>query len=56
MPAYEIHHCIYCERKDFANFEEVLEHVREEKSVKDYEEGKIWELMDDKTEKMRVAS
>ena len=52
MPAYEIHHCIYCKRKDFANFEEVLEHVREEHSVKDLEEGKKWGFMDDSTEKL----
>lgn len=52
MPAYEIHHCIYCERKDFASFEEVLQHVREEHSIKDLEEGKKWGFMDDSTESL----
>ena len=39
MPYDDIKHCIYCERKDFETFEEVLQHIRNEHAKQDEEEG-----------------
>ena len=45
--AYDITHCIYCGKKDFDNFNQVLEHVNAEHSEQDKEEGKKWGNIDD---------
>jgi hypothetical protein len=43
----DITHCIYCDRKDFENFEQVLKHVKAEHDEKDKDEGKKWGNLDD---------
>jgi len=40
--AYDINHCIYCDKKDFKSFEEVLKHIKAEHDEQDREEAKTW--------------
>lgn len=39
MPYDDIKHCIYCERKDFETFDEVLQHIRDVHAKQDEDEG-----------------